>query len=392
MKKVCIVFDKLPAETSGGLVTTYERLIPLLKNDYEFEIVSIFDSYIKNSNRFPNIKICNIFKAEYPELNDLRNYIKKKNLLKILNQLRIIILYFFYIPISRRKLKSFFNEDDIVIAVSPATAMFIPKSVKFILEIHIKYDYFFGENASLIAKIQKKLMQKPTLILFRTMSDALKAKKHGYLNAFYVYNFFDLTTITKNEFFEDHLVNNNIIFMGRLSPQKNLFKMLRCAILLRESVNDFHLDIYGTGSLKEELQQFIDRYHLNENVSLKGFCTDKNIYSRYSLQWLTSDYEGLALVIIEAKANGVPTISTNWGDGVFEVIHDNLDGFICDSEIDIVNKTIFLWNNRSELERLSKNALANAREFDKDHAYQNWKNILNEYEKGNYCLLKEGDD
>ena len=28
------------------------------------------------------------------------------------------------------------------------------------------------------------------------------------------------------------------------------------------------------------------------------------------------------MTIIEAKAKGVPTISTNWGDGVFEVIHD----------------------------------------------------------------------
>lgn len=45
-----------------------------------------------------------------------------------------------------------------------------------------------------------------------------------------------------------------------------------------------------------------------------------SVYKDYSLLWITSDYEGFGLVIIEAKANGVPTISTNWGEGVFEVI------------------------------------------------------------------------
>lgn len=60
------------------------------------------------------------------------------------------------------------------------------------------------------------------------------------------------------------------------------------------------------------------------------------------------------MTIIEAKAKGVPTISTNWGDGVFEVIHDEEDGFVENTVEDIVDRTVELMNDKELLINISK--------------------------------------
>ena len=86
------------------------------------------------------------------------------------------------------------------------------------------------------------------------------------------------------------------------------------------------------------------------------------------------------MTIIEAKAKGVPTISTNWGDGVFEVIHDKEDGFVEDTVEDIVNQTVELMNDKKLLINISKNAYANFDEFSKENAYNRWIKLLKEFE------------
>ena len=86
------------------------------------------------------------------------------------------------------------------------------------------------------------------------------------------------------------------------------------------------------------------------------------------------------MTIIEAKAKGVPTISTNWGDGVFEVIHDKEDGFVENTVEDIVNRTAELMNDKELLINISKNALKNFDEFSKENAYKRWIELLKRFE------------
>ena len=111
-----------------------------------------------------------------------------------------------------------------------------------------------------------------------------------------------------------------------------------------------------------------------------GFCNDKNIFDDYSLLWLTSDFEGMSMTIIEAKAKGVPTISTNWGDGVFEVIHDKVDGFVENSVDAFVKRTKDLLLDEESLITVSKSALNNFDEFSKENAYKRWIQLLKEFE------------
>lgn len=379
MKNIYIVFDKLHSNEAGGLVSAYSSFIQLLKDDYTIKVISVIDSNITEYDLFSDCEIINISKHDFfPKMEVISDSIKLFNLFSLLKELFKLFCYFCYIPISRTKMRKLFSPDDIIIVSSPAAAMFMSSKNRFILEIHTKFEYFWGTNK--LGRLQSKLMSKPYVTVFRTKADMKKGNQ--FFNSTYSYNFIDKKIFNNTVSIGDEKRKHKIIYMGRFGKEKNLPKMIECAKQLKKQVPNFTLDMYGNGILVNDIRRLIEENDLNENVHLCGFCNDKNIFDDYSLLWMTSNFEGMSMTIIEAKAKGVPTISTNWGDGVFEVIHDKTDGFVENTVEGIVNRTVELFNDKDELISISNNALANFEEFSKENAYRRWKEILNNYEGG----------
>lgn len=379
MKNIYIVFDKLHSNEAGGLVSAYSSFIQLLKDDYTIKVISVIDSNITEYDLFSECEIINISKHDFfPKMEVISDSIKHFNLFSLLKELFKLFCYFCYIPISRTKMRKLFSPDDIIIVSSPAAAMFMSSKNRFILEIHTKFEYFWGTNK--LGRLQSKLMSKPYVTVFRTKADMKKGNQ--FFNSTYSYNFIDKKIFNNTVSIGDEKRKHKIIYMGRFGKEKNLPKMIECAKQLKKQVPNFTLDMYGNGILVNDIRRLIEENDLNENVHLCGFCNDKNIFDDYSLLWMTSNFEGMSMTIIEAKAKGVPTISTNWGDGVFEVIHDKTDGFVENTVEGIVNRTVELFNDKDELISISNNALANFEEFSKENAYRRWKEILNNYEGG----------
>ena len=377
MKNIYIVFDKLHSNEAGGLVSAYASLIQLLKDDYSIKVISIINSNLTRHDMFSDCEIINVSKYDFfPRMEIISDSLKSFKLFLLLKELFKLLCYFCYIPISRIKMKKFFSSEDIIIVSSPAAAMFMSSKNRFILEIHTKFEYFWGTNK--LGRLQSKLMSKPYITVFRTKSDMEKASK--YFNSTYSYNFINKELFNDTVSIGEKIRKHKIIYMGRFGKEKNLPKMIECAKQLKKQIPDFTLDMYGTGVLVDDIAKLIEENDLSENVHLCGFCNDKNIFDNYSLLWLTSDFEGMSMTIIEAKAKGVPTISTNWGDGVFEVIHDKEDGFVENTVEDIVNRTAELMNDKELLINISKNALKNFDEFSKENAYKRWIELLKRFE------------
>lgn len=377
MKNIYIVFDKLHSNEAGGLVSAYASLIQLLKDDYTIKVISIINSNLTRHDMFSDCEIINVSKYDFfPRMEIISDSLKSFKLLLLLKELFKLLCYFCYIPISRIKMRNMFSSDDIIIVSSPAAGMFMSSKNRFILEIHTKFEYFWGTNK--LGRLQSKLMSKPYITVFRTKADMEKASK--YFNSTYSYNFINKELFNDTVSIGEKIRKHKIIYMGRFGKEKNLPKMIECAKQLKKQISDFTLDMYGTGVLVDDIAKLIEENDLSENVHLCGFCNDKNIFDNYSLLWLTSDFEGMSMTIIEAKAKGVPTISTNWGDGVFEVIHDKEDGFVENTVEDIVNRTAELMNDKELLINISKNALKNFDEFSKENAYKRWIELLKRFE------------
>lgn len=111
-----------------------------------------------------------------------------------------------------------------------------------------------------------------------------------------------------------------IVATGRLAPQKNFPLLLQAFALLRRQ-RPARLLILGEGRLRPQLEALIAELGLGEDVALPGFVTNPYAaFARASLFVLSSDYEGLGNVLIEAMACGCPVVSTDCPSGPAEIL------------------------------------------------------------------------
>ena len=124
--------------------------------------------------------------------------------------------------------------------------------------------------------------------------------------------------------------NKKIISVGRLEYQKGYDILIEVWKGVFEKHKDWILEIYGEGSLRKELEEKIEKLGLENSLLLKG--TVSNIQEKYlesSIYVMTSRYEGLPMVLIEAMACGLPLVSFDCPCGPKDVITDKEDGYIC---------------------------------------------------------------
>ena len=114
---------------------------------------------------------------------------------------------------------------------------------------------------------------------------------------------------------------DRLIFVGRLSPEKNLFNLITA--LARTNLA---LDIYGSGELRDELADWAKQQ--NANVNFMGVVPNNKlprIYNRYRYYILPSLYEGMPKTLLEAMACGLVCIATDV-PGISEIIEDGVNG------------------------------------------------------------------
>jgi glycosyltransferase involved in cell wall biosynthesis len=105
-----------------------------------------------------------------------------------------------------------------------------------------------------------------------------------------------------------------VVLAGRLSPVKNIDKVIEAVHRLRSAGRNVRLDVFGEGSEREGLQHRIDTLGLGAHVALLGFHKDWQAEAiKYDIYVNASDTEGFCIVAAEAMAVGLPVISTNVG-------------------------------------------------------------------------------
>lgn len=114
----------------------------------------------------------------------------------------------------------------------------------------------------------------------------------------------------------------------RLYEEKDPFLWIETAARVAHTMPDLDFVIFGVGPLREELMQRAKKLDIGERFFLPG--TEKNPGLAFSLMdtfLLTSRFEGLPNVVIEAQSQGVPVITTRAG-GSGEAIIDGETGWL----------------------------------------------------------------
>jgi glycosyltransferase involved in cell wall biosynthesis len=111
-----------------------------------------------------------------------------------------------------------------------------------------------------------------------------------------------------------------IIGVGRLTHQKN-FPLLLAAFAKVRAQRQCRLIILGEGPLRAELETLVLKSGLMNDVLLPGFEPNPFAWMANSKVFvLSSDFEGLPTVLIEALATGVAVISTDCPSGPSEIL------------------------------------------------------------------------
>jgi len=101
----------------------------------------------------------------------------------------------------------------------------------------------------------------------------------------------------------------NYVSVGRLSGQKNFPLLLRAFAKIDDPAA--RLVIVGEGADRAKLERLAAHLRIAERVSLPGHCDPSPHLAAASAFVMSSDYEGVPAVIIEALAAGLPIAGTD---------------------------------------------------------------------------------
>lgn len=176
-----------------------------------------------------------------------------------------------------------------------------------------------------------------------------------------------------------------VIAAGRLVYQKNFSSLIKAWKQVAEIHPDWILEIYGEGTLKIELESLITELNLKRHVFLKGKTPDIfKVMSNSSIYVLSSIYEGLPLVILEAMSCGLPIISYECPCGPKDIITDGKNGFLVNvnDEITLANKINYLIENEELRKQMSNIAKVTAEQYNIKNIIPIWMNLFHKLQKG----------
>jgi glycosyltransferase involved in cell wall biosynthesis/peptidoglycan/xylan/chitin deacetylase (PgdA/CDA1 family) len=153
--------------------------------------------------------------------------------------------------------------------------------------------------------------------------------------------------------------NGNYPIVGtitRLSPQKDIPTFLRMANLIIKDVPKTHFVVVGDGEKRRELQDLAENLGLEDHVEFLGYREDAlDILNTFDIFALSSLWEGLPIVILEAMAARKPVVATAV-DGVTEAVEHGKTGLLVEPRRpDLLAKSVVeLINNPDRAKTMGK--------------------------------------
>lgn len=241
---------------------------------------------------------------------------------------------------------------------------FLPKLKNLVILEHVSF-VSRPKNIQLLSKIfYKRIDQVVTL----TRNDKVQFDKF-HSNVMVIPNFspFPVAKTRNND-------SKEIVTIGRLTDQKNYIHLLKAWKEIYNLIPDWKLNIYGEGEHLQLLTDYIKQNSL-QNVLLKGVTSNiQKVYEQSAFFVMSSKYEGLPMVLIEAQSFGLPIVSYNCPYGPSDVISSNENGLLVEDQNvqKLADAILKLASSPDLLQKFSQNSLLNAANYQPEQILQMW--------------------
>ena len=171
-----------------------------------------------------------------------------------------------------------------------------------------------------------------------------------------LYNIIDTEAIFDKKAQDEKTFDYHMIYVGRLTFQKDPQRLMRLCARLKESKPDLKVAIVGTGELEAETKQLCEELKIQDNVHFLGFQTNpiKMVHDSKAMI-LTSRWEGTPMCALEAMALGTPVVSTP-SDGMTDLLDDGVNGYLTDDDTVMAEKLLAIMKDPAHRNYLGENA------------------------------------
>jgi glycosyltransferase involved in cell wall biosynthesis len=177
----------------------------------------------------------------------------------------------------------------------------------------------------------------------------------------------------------------NFLFVGRLSPEKNIELLIKAFAEVKkisEKSKDWGLIIAGDGPLKLKLEKLVENLNIKDSIFFAGGKSWKEVVEYYAISdvfILPSISEPWGLVVNEAMICNLPVIVSKKAGAYFDLVKEgeNGFGFEPDNQKELENIMLKFVNNEVNVKLLGEKSKEIIKEYSPENAAkQMFKGIL----------------
>lgn len=172
----------------------------------------------------------------------------------------------------------------------------------------------------------------------------------------------------------------NILWVGRISEQKQIYEAFRIMRLVHKQIPDAKLQIVGSAETEatlEKVKAYLTEYGMNDYVSLEGYQSNvQPYYKDAALVLWTAGFEGAPMGMVEAKAYGLPIVCYELGNVDMVRKAKGMRVVRQKDSVAAANHVIALLNDDNLRVQLGRESRESVEEMYKIDLGAHWKQIL----------------
>lgn len=298
--------------------------------------------------------------------------------------------YLHFIHLYKKRLKVVFEQEkpDIVITTMGRSLDFITKlkdgSIKIgeahTTKYHLRSLHLMEEKGGfykwISRQIRKKQItnaQKLAALVLLTPEDAKDWE--GVTKTFVIPNSIPLIPNDNSK-----LDKKKAIIVGRYNDAKGYEYLVRAWKIVHQRHPDWIIDIYGSGELHDDVEQWIRDAQLQDCMIMHEPTSQiMEKYLESSICVVSSRYEGFSMAIVEAMACGVPCVSFDCPFGPRNIIINGEDGILVEylNTQALADNICKLIDNEALRKQLGSKAKINIHRFSQDEIMGRWMALFN---------------